>query len=61
MEKQGERGWLRFDLEQQMDELEKSITPTLITRAGDPRTVDAGADYYDVEVCIGKLNHRGIH
>lgn len=39
MEKQGERGWLRFDLDQQMDELEKSITPTLITRAGDPRTV----------------------
>ena len=39
MEKQGERGWLRFDLEQQMDELEKSITPTLITRAGEPRTV----------------------
>jgi len=39
MEKQGEQGWLRFDLNQQMDELEKSITPTLITRAGDPHTV----------------------
>jgi hypothetical protein len=39
MEKQGERGWLRFDLEQQMDELEKSITPTLVTRAGDPQTI----------------------
>lgn len=40
MEKRGERGWLRFDLEEQMDELERSITPTLITRAGDPRTLE---------------------
>lgn len=39
MEKQGERGWLRFDLEQQMDELERSITPTLVARAGDERTI----------------------
>jgi hypothetical protein len=39
MEKRGERGWLRFDLDQQMEELERSITPTLTTRAGDPRTL----------------------
>jgi len=39
MEKHGERGWLRFDLDLQMDELEKSITPTLVTRAADARTV----------------------
>lgn len=39
MEKQGERGWLRFDLEQQMDELEKSITPTLVSRAGGAQTI----------------------
>jgi len=39
MEKRGERGWLRFDLEEQMDELERSITPTLIQRASDPRTL----------------------
>jgi hypothetical protein len=39
MEKRGERGWLRFDLEQQMDQLEKGLTPALIVRAGEPRTM----------------------
>jgi len=40
MEKRGERGWLRFDLERQMEDLERSITPTLVARAGDPSSVD---------------------
>ena len=39
MEKHGERGWLRMDLVQQMDELEKTITPTLIMRAQDAQTI----------------------
>lgn len=39
MEKRSERGWFRFDVEQQMDQLEKSLTPALIVRAGDARAM----------------------
>jgi len=39
MEKRSERGWLRLDVEQQMDELEKSLTPTLSARAAAPETL----------------------
>jgi hypothetical protein len=35
MERRSERGWLRFDVESQMAELERSITPTLNARAAD--------------------------
>jgi hypothetical protein len=37
MEKRSEAGWARFNAQQQLDELEKSITPTLTQYAGDPR------------------------
>ena len=37
IEKRTERGWLRFDADQQMAELEKAITPTLVQYASDPR------------------------
>jgi hypothetical protein len=33
MEKRSSRGWLRFDVDEQMDALERSITPTLEERA----------------------------
>jgi hypothetical protein len=39
LERRAERGWLRFDLQQQMDELERSLTPTLSTRAMAPETL----------------------
>ena len=37
MEKRVERGWLRFNAAQQMEELEKSITPTLVEYSRDAR------------------------
>jgi hypothetical protein len=37
MEKNTEQNWLRFDGEQQMAELEKSMTPTLEVYAADER------------------------
>jgi hypothetical protein len=40
MEKRSERGWLRFNVEQQMDELERSMTPTLKTRAASRETLE---------------------
>lgn len=40
MEKHLESGWLRFDDEEQMIELEKSITPRLSLMAADPRRID---------------------
>ncbi len=40
MEKRAEESWLRFDAEEQLDELQRSITPRLITRAQDPRHLD---------------------
>ena len=36
LERRSERGWLRNGTEQQMEELEHSITPTLSARATDP-------------------------
>jgi len=36
LERRSERGWLRGGVEQQMDELERSITPTLSARATEP-------------------------
>jgi hypothetical protein len=39
MEKRSEAGWARFNAQQQLDELEASITPTLIQYAADPRHV----------------------
>ena len=39
MQKRSERGWLRLDLEQQMAELERSLTPTLSTRAASAQTL----------------------
>jgi len=36
MEKRSESGWLRFDEDEQMEALERSITPTLSRRAADP-------------------------
>jgi len=37
MEKKSERGWARFNVGEQMNQLEQSITPTLRRYAGDPR------------------------
>jgi hypothetical protein len=37
MEKRSEAGWARFNAQQQLDELEKSITPTLTQYASDAR------------------------
>lgn len=36
MEKRSESGWLRFDEHEQMEALERSLTPTLSARARDP-------------------------
>jgi hypothetical protein len=36
LERRSERGWLRDGVEQQMEELQRSITPTLSERAADP-------------------------
>ena len=40
MEKFSERGWLRFNEEEQMEELEHSITAVLSDRAADPRHLE---------------------
>lgn len=40
LEKRVDADWLRFDAEEQLAELERSITPRLIDYAGDPRHVD---------------------
>jgi hypothetical protein len=37
MEKKSERGWARFNEREQMEELERSITPELVRMAGDSR------------------------
>jgi hypothetical protein len=39
MEKRSERGWLRFNVDEQMEELERSITPTLRKRAASRETL----------------------
>jgi hypothetical protein len=36
MERRAESGWARFDKNDQLDDLERSMTPTLEQRAGDP-------------------------
>jgi hypothetical protein len=40
MEKRSTRGWLRFDVDEQMEELERSITPTLSERAVRRETIE---------------------
>jgi len=40
MERYSERGWLRFNEEEQMEELERSITAVLSERAGDSRHLE---------------------
>lgn len=35
MEKRSESGWLRFNEDEEMEDLERSLTPTLVTRAED--------------------------
>jgi hypothetical protein len=40
MEKRSEGSWLRFDEDEQMAELERSLTPLLIRRAEDPDNID---------------------
>jgi hypothetical protein len=40
LEKRSERGWLRFNVEEQMADLERSITPTLSARAGRPEHLE---------------------
>lgn len=37
MRKRSEAGWARFDVKDQMAELERSLTPRLMRHAGDPR------------------------
>ncbi len=45
LERRSERGWLRFDVERQMVELERSITPTLSARAADSAHVALVRDH----------------
>ncbi len=40
MEKRSESGWLRFDEDERMAELERRLTPTLSDRARDPDRID---------------------
>jgi len=40
MEERSERGWLRFNVEDQMTELERNLTPLLERRALDPDNID---------------------
>lgn len=40
MEKRASRGWARFDVDEQMEALERSITPTLSERAAAPEAID---------------------
>ena len=44
MEKKSEAGWARFDAAQNMAELEKSITPSLESRAGNASHIDRVRD-----------------
>ncbi len=44
MERRVDRGWLRFDSEEQLDDLQKSITRTLSSYADDPRHLDLVRD-----------------
>lgn len=44
MEKRSEAGWARFDAAQNMAELEKSITPSLESRAGNKSHIDRMRD-----------------
>lgn len=39
MQKRSERGWLRLDVDRQMEELERSLTPTLVARAAARETL----------------------
>lgn len=40
MEKRSESGWLRFDEDEQMEGLERSLTPTVAERAADPDHIE---------------------
>jgi hypothetical protein len=40
LEKRSERGWLRFDVDEQMADLEHTLTERLSRRAADPDTID---------------------
>jgi hypothetical protein len=40
LSKRGERGWLRFNVDEQMDELERNLTELLVRRAADPDNLD---------------------
>ena len=44
MEKRSESGWLRFDEDEQMASLERSLTPTLTRRAGRPDHIELVRD-----------------
>jgi hypothetical protein len=50
MEKFSERGWLRFNEEEQMEELERSITDALSKRAGDSRHIEMVRERCRLEV-----------
>jgi len=50
MEKFSERGWLRFNEEEQMEELEHSITAVLSERAADPRHLEMVRERCRLEV-----------
>jgi hypothetical protein len=50
MERFSERGWLRFNEEEQMEELEKSITAVLSERAADPRHLEMVRERCRLEV-----------
>jgi hypothetical protein len=50
MEKYSERGWLRFNEEEQMEELERSITAVLSERAADSRHLEMVRERCRLEV-----------
>jgi hypothetical protein len=50
MERYSERGWLRFNEEEQMEELERSITAALSERAGDSRHLEMVRERCRLEV-----------
>ena len=45
MEKRIDGSWLRFDEQEMMEELEKSLTPRLSARAGSPGRIDLAGDW----------------
>jgi len=50
LEKRAERGWARFNVDDQMEALQRSITPTLTRRATDPKHLELVREQCRVQV-----------